>query len=199
MKKILLVVVSFSLILHSCSVLQTAENLFRLKFRIHSANSFNLSNVQLSNKKSIKDFSSVEMLKISSSLIQGKLPLSFNLNIEANNPNDGRDGFERTDISIHSFPWNLYIDNKLAVSGNIEKPVLIPGKGENTIFTLNVEFDLAKTIKEKNLDNILALVLKLGGVDGNTSNIKLLVKPVIGTPLGKLQYPDEITIIDKSF
>lgn len=199
MKKILLVVVSLSFIFYSCSVLQTAENLFRLKFRIHSANDYKLSNVQISNKKSIKDFSSVEMLKISSSLIQGKLPLSFKLNIEANNPNDGRDGFDRTDISIHSFPWNLYIDDKLAVSGNIEKPVIIPGKGENTIFTLDIEFDLAKTIKDKNLDNILALVLKLGGVEGKTSNIKLLAKPVIGTPLGKLQYPDEITIIDKSF
>ena len=33
----------------------------------------------------------------------------------------------------------------------------------------------------------------------NTSAIKLITKPVIGTPLGDLEYPDEITVVDQKF
>ncbi len=29
--------------------------------------------------------------------------------------------------------------------------------------------------------------------------LKLLARPVVGTPFGNLAYPDEITIVDKSF
>jgi len=56
-----------------------------------------------------------------------------------------------------------------------------------------------KLIKEKSYEDILALLQKLGGIHGSTSNIKLLVKPTLGTSVGNIEYPDEITIADKSF
>ncbi|MEW6193700.1 MAG: hypothetical protein AB1521_00915 [Bacteroidota bacterium] len=199
MKRVLITAIIIAYVVISCSVFQTAENFTRLKFRIHSANNYKLAGIQISNKKTAKDFSSVELLKLTSSLLQGKLPLTFNLNVEAKNPNEGSGGFGNTDLTIESFPWRLFIEDRETVAGNIKAPAYIPGKGENVIIRLDVEFDVAKIIKDKNLDNVLGLVLKLGGVGSSTSNIKLMTKPVIGTPIGSIQYPDEITIVDKSF
>lgn len=186
-------------ILGGCSVLKTLENVSRLKYKIHSAVGYKVLGISIDNKKSIKDFNSLEMLKLSSGILKGSLPLTFSLNIEAKNPNDGSGGYPQTDLTLESFPYKLFINDKEIITGDIDSPVLVPGKGESTLIALNIEFDIAKSFKEKSLDDILSLLLNLGGVGGSTSNIKLLVRPAIGTPIGKINYPNEITVVDKTF
>lgn len=197
-QRIILVFVLFS-IFSGCSVIQTFSNIARLKYRIHSAKNYQLLGIELGNKISLKDFNSLEILKLSTGLIRGSLPLTFLLNIEADNPNDGTGGYSRTDLSITSFPWRLYLNDKEIVKGNITEPVFVPGKGESVIIPIQINFDVAKSYKDKSLDDILALLLQVGGVRGSTSNLKLIAKPVLGTSFGKIEYPDEITIVDKSF
>ena len=183
----------------SCSVYQTISNISRLKYKIFSAKDYKIIGISIADKKSLKDFHSIELLKITAGLVKGNLPLTFLLNIEAKNPNDGNGGFERTDLSIASFPWRLFLNEKEIVQGNIAEQVFVPGKGESVIIPIKVEFDVAKSFKEKSADDILLLLLKAGGVHGSTSNLKMIAKPVLSTPFGKLEYPDEITIVDKSF
>ncbi len=187
------------LLLSGCSIFQTAENISRLKFKILSASDYKIAGISVMEKKSLKDFSSVETLKITASAMKGKFPVTFVLKIQAKNPNDGKGGYPQTDLSIQSFPWRLFINDNETVTGNITQPVFIPGKGEETIIPLQIEFDVAKNIKEKNIDDIISLALRLGGIQKSTSNVKLLVKPVIGTPIGNIQYPNEITIVDKTY
>jgi hypothetical protein len=187
------------LFLYGCSVFRTIENVSRLKYRIHSAENFRLLGISIDTKKSIKDFSSIELLKFSSGLLKGNLPFTFSINIEAKNPNDGKGGYPQTDLYLEAFPYKLFINEKEIIVGDIEKPVFIPGKGETTLITLNIEFDIAKSFEEKKLDDILSLLLSLGGMGGSTSNLKLLVKPTIGSPIGRINYPAEITVVDKTF
>jgi len=197
-KLLIIIIVSLS-ILSSCSVYQTISNISRLKYKIYSATDYRIAGVVIAEKKSIKDFNSIELLKITSGFINGNLPLTFLLNIEAKNPNDGNGGFARTDLNIASFPWRLFLNEKEIIQGNITEPVFVPGKGESVIIPIKIEFNVAKSFKEKSMDDILLLLLQIGGVHGSTSNLKMVAKPVLGTPFGKLEYPDEITIVDKSF
>lgn len=199
MRKILLVFLITVLFISGCSVYQTFSNIARLKYRIHSAADYKILGVTIADKRSVKDFNAIELLKLSSGLVKGSLPITFLINIEANNPNDGNGGYARTDLNISSFPWRLYINDKETVSGNIANTVFVPGKGESVIIPIRIEFDLAKSFKNRSLEDILVLMLQLGGVKGSTSNLKLIARPVLGTPLGNLQYPDEITIVDKTF
>ena len=186
-------------LLFSCSVFKTVQNVSRLKYKIQSSNDYRIANVTISDKRTLKDFTSVELLKLTAGIAKGSLPLTFNLNIEAKNPNDGTGGYPRTDINIVSFPWRLFINEKETVTGNITDAVFVPGQGESVIIPLKVEFDIAKSFKDKSLDDILALLLQIGGVRGSTSNLKLMAQPVLGTPVGNIRYPDEITIVDKTF
>lgn len=183
----------------ACSVLQTISNISRLKYKIASAANYQLSGVEIRNKKSLKDFNAMEVLKLSGGLMRGSLPLTFTLNIEAKNPNDGSGGFPATDISIANFPWRLFVNDKEVVSGELKEPVLVPGKGEATIIPLQIQFDVAKSFKEKSLDDLLSMVLQVAGAGGSTSNLKLKAQPSLGTPIGVIKYPDEITIVDKTF
>jgi len=199
LRKIFLILLITLLIVTGCSVYQTISNVSRLKYRIYTAQNFQIIGIPLADKKSLKDFSSLELLKLTDSVLKGNLPLTFLLNIEAKNPNDGSGGFQRTDLNITSFPWRLYLNDKETVRGNITQPVFVPGKGESAIIPIQVEFDVYKSFKNKSMDDILLLLMQVGGVKGSTSNLKLIAKPVLGTPFGKLEYPDEITIVDKTF
>jgi hypothetical protein len=192
---ILLIFTIFS----GCSIYQTASNIARLKYRIHSATEYKILGISISDKRSIKDFNSVELLKLSAGLLKGNLPITFFLNVEAKNPNDGNSGYPKTDINIVAFPWKLFLNEKEIVQGNISNSVVVPGKGDSVIIPINVEFDLAKSYKEKSLDDILLLILQIGGVKGSTSNLKLFARPVLGTSFGKIEYPDDIKIVDKTF
>jgi hypothetical protein len=182
-----------------CSIFRTIENVSRLKYKIQNASDYKVAGISVGDKKSIKDFKALEALKITSSVVKGTLPVTFTVYIEAKNPNDGTGGYPRTDLSIESFPWRLFINDNETVTGNIGEPVFVPGKGESTIIPINIEFDIVKNVKEKNIDDIIALALQLGGIQKSTSSLKILVKPVIGTPLGNITYPDEITVVDKKF
>lgn len=199
MKWLIIYFIAALFIFSACSIFRTIENVSRLKYRIYSATDYKILGIRIADKKSIKDFNSVELLKLTTAVIKGNLPLTFTLNIEAKNPNDGSGGYPRTDLSIQSFPWRLYLNDKETVKGNIDKPCFVPGKGETVIMPINIEFDIARNFEEKNLDDIIMFVLQLGGVNGSTSNLKLMAKPVIGTSVGKIEYPEEITIIDKNF
>ena len=199
MRKVFLIFVLSAIIIAGCAVLNTFQNIARLKYRIQSTENYRVNGVQVDNKRSIKDFSPVEMLKLTSGILRGSLPATFTINIEAVNPNDGKGGNPRTDLSIVKFPWRLFLNDKEIVDGNISSPVYVPGKGESVIIPIQAQTDIIKLVKEKSIEDIIALLQKLGGIHGTTSNIKLLVKPSLGTPIGNIEYPDEITIADKSF
>jgi hypothetical protein len=199
MRKVFLIFVLSAIIIAGCAVLNTFQNIARLKYRIQSTENYRVNGVQVDNKRSIKDFSPVEMLKLTSGIVKGSLPATFTINIEAVNPNDGKGGNPRTDLSIVKFPWRLFLNDKEIVDGNISSPVYVPGKGESVIIPIQVQTDIIKLVKEKSIEDIITLLQKLGGIHGTTSKIKLLVKPSLGTPIGNIEYPDEITIADKSF
>ncbi len=199
MKKLFIVLILVSLTIVSCSVIKSFENLARLKYKIDSATDYRILGINISGKRSLKDFTSVEMLKLTAGFIKGTLPLNFTLNIEAKNPGQYDNSIDTKDITLAKFPYKLFLNDKEIIQGDIEKPVYIPAGGSSIIIPLRVEFDIVKSFKEKSLDDILLLLLQAGGVSGSTSNIKLKVKPALGTPVGIIPYPDEITIADKTF
>jgi len=199
MRKVFLVSVLTVVFISGCAVFNTVQNIARLKYRILSTENYRISGIEVDNKKSIKDFTSVELLKLSVAIAKGSLPATFLINVEAENPNDGKGDYPRSDINIIKFPWRLFLNDKEIADGDISNSVYVPGRGESVIVPIKVQLDIMKLIKEKSFEDIIALIKRLGGIHGTTANIKLLVKPSLGTSIGNIEYPDEITIADKSF
>ncbi len=199
MKKYLYLVLLFSLTLTSCSVYQTMVNLSRLKFKLGDVTSFKLNGVNISNKSKLGDFTPQEIISLSSAVAQGKLPISFVLNIEAKNPNDGTGGYPKTNALIKSFPWRLLIDNKQTISGSIGSEVSLPGTGQITNIPVEIGLDLVSFFKDRGYESLINLALSIGGSAGSSSNLTLYAKPTVTSVLGDITYPQEIKIVSMDF
>jgi hypothetical protein len=162
-------------------------------------NSFTISGINLSNKKSIQDFDPLELLNLTQVIAAGTLPASFTLNVEAQNPNDGTGGYAKTDATLKAFPWKLNIDQTETISGNIGSPVSVPGTGEITNIPLDMNIDLIQFFGNSGLENLVNLALALGGQEGSASRLTLFATPTVSSPLGDIKYPGELKIVDQSF
>ena len=197
--RVFISIISMIFLLTSCSVYETMVNLSRLKFKLGNVNNLTLNGINISNKKSISDFNAVELLKLTSVITSGELPVSFTLNVEAKNPNDGSGGYPKTDATLKAFPWKLEIDNVETISGNIGSPVSVPGTGDVTNIPLTMNLDLIEFFGNKGLDNLVNLALALGGQQGSSSKLTLYATPTVSSPLGDIKYPGELKIVDQIF
>lgn len=198
-KRSFILIILFSFILYQCSIYQTMTNLSRLQFKVGNINGFKVNNIDITNKSSLKDFSPTDVLTLTSSFSQGKLPVSFVLNVDAKNPNDGTGGYARTDATLKSFKWRLFIDDTETISGDIDSPVTVPGTGEVTKIPLRINIDLFQFFKNQGFDKIINLALTLGGKNSTTSKITLYATPTVSTIFGDIKYPGELKIIDTQF
>lgn len=198
MKKILIIIGLITFV-YSCSVYETFVNLSRLQFKLGAVNNFQLNGIDLSNKSKLDDFNIQDILNISSMFSSGKFPVSFTLNVDAKNPNNGTGGYKATDATIQSFPWRLMIDDNITVSGNIDKPVSVPGTGDVAEIPIVIQLDLAEFFQDKGYESLINLALTLGGKNGSSSRLTLYADPVVNTALGNISYPGELKIVDKNF
>ena len=201
MKKKYLLVIALSIILiSSCGVYNSLMNLSKLKFKLDSVNNFKVGNITISNKSKLSDFGTLDILNLTSQVVSGKFPVTFMVNILAQNPNSSSStGSSLSDISLESFPWTLYINDKKTISGNISNPIQVPAIENVTVIPLEMSLDLLDFFQEDGLNNLVNLALSLGGKEGATTKIRLVAEPELGTSIGRLSYPNPITIIDKSF
>lgn len=202
MKKIILISLLIALSNLSCSVYQTIVNISRLQFKLGAVNNFTLNGVSISGKSKIQDFSATDILKISAAVARGSLPVSFVLNVDAKNPNDGTGGYKSTNATIKDFPWRLMIDNKQTISGDLASSVTVPGTGEIVTIPLRMNLDLVSFFKDKDYESLINLALDIGGYNkssSGTSNLELYAKPIVTTVIGDISYPQEIKIISTGF
>ena len=183
----------------NCSVYETMINLSRLQFKLGDVNNFNVSGITISNKSRLEDFGAIDILKLSSMFASGKLPVSFTLNVEARNPNDGTGGYPKTNATIKSFPWHLQIDGKETIAGNIGSPVSVPGTGDISLIPIQIELDLMQFLQNQSYESIMNIVLALGGQAGSAARLTLFADPTVTTALGDVNYPGELKIVDYKF
>ncbi|HLG31950.1 MAG TPA: hypothetical protein VI362_02835 [Ignavibacteriaceae bacterium] len=199
MKKIILISILMLLANSGCSVYETMVNISRLKFKLGDINNFYISGINISNKTKLEEINPIELLKLSSNFASGKLPVSFTLNVEAKNPNDGTGGYPKTDATLKSFPWRLEIDGNETIAGNIGSPVSVPGTGELTNIPINLNLDLLEFFNSQGYESLIKLVFSLGGKEGSASRLTLIATPTVTSPIGDIKYPGELKIVDQSF
>jgi hypothetical protein len=201
MKKIFLSVLVGTIMFSgiSCSVYQTIINLSRLQFKLGNVNGFMLNGVTISNKSKLSDFNALDLLKVSQAVASGSLPVSFILNVQAKNPNDGTGGYSSTNATLNNFPWRLLINDKETISGGLKNPVSVPGTGEITDIPLQINLDLVKFFKNKGYEDLINLALAIGGNRGSASNLTLYAQPTVSTSLGPIKYPNELKIVSLQF
>jgi hypothetical protein len=182
-----------------CSIFQSVVNLSRTKFKVNGITDVSVANISLMNKRSVSELSVMEMINLAASFSSGRLPVRLVLAIAAKNPTDPSSGYQQSDATLKSFPFRIVLDGSEVASGNIDRPFVIPGSGMETVIPLSVQFDLVQIFKGRGKDDLLNLMMQTASKSGSSSTIAVFARPVIGTSLGDIAYPDEIKIVEKEF
>jgi hypothetical protein len=90
--------------------------------------------------------------------------------------------------------WTLLLSDRETISGTFDREVVLP-PGEPTDVPIDVEVDLVRFF-DNNLRDLVDLALAVGG-EGEAQNVKLQARPTIRTAVGPMEYPGEITIVNK--
>jgi hypothetical protein len=189
--------------LQSCATLNDMAaflaTLQKLKFKLQGVRDFRLLGMDLSGKSLLGQFSAGDAFRMAQSYASKKLPVDFVVDVLAINPNDGTGGSKKTTSTLTSLECRLLIDQKPTVTGNIEKPVEIPGTGQETVLPIRISFDLFEFFSDKRYDDMVQLALAVGGKNRNASRISLDAQPSVQTPAGPITYPGRITIVSTEF
>lgn len=187
----------------SCAVLSemasVLTSLKRLQFKIGGVGDFRLAGIPLSGKTHLGQFSASDGLKLLQAFSAKKLTADFVLEVLAVNPNDGTGGTTRTTSTLTSLESRLLIDGKPTITGDITKPVEIPGTGQASTIPIRLSLDLVEFFGDKRYDDLIELALAIGGGSGDPSRVALDAQPRVTTPLGQMTYPGRITIVSMEF
>jgi hypothetical protein len=167
---------------------QTSEmkNFSKCDFRLESVTNMQLAGVIIQDAASMADLGIMDYAKISSTLASGTLPLIFDLNVQARNPNSGTAAMNKLD-------WILLIDDVEMTRGILNQRVeILP----NTIstFPLAMKFDLVKALSGESGNALLNFAFNLSGSGEKPTHITLKAKPTIYVGSTPLEYPGYVRI-----
>lgn len=197
-KNILLIVIAAMIVISGCSgITDTITNAQRLQWKLGSVSGMTVSGVDVSNVSSFSSLNPLDLVKLTSAVGSGQLPVSFTLNLLAKNP-EGEGGSKNSSDLIKSVDWRLLIDNKETINGVLSGPITVPGVGQTSTIPVGISLDIMQFFQNEGLQSLAGMLLGIGGKSGSPARLSLKIRPTIDTFLGPIS-PGEITVIDKEF
>lgn len=173
--------------LYSCSYLKELSALKECEFRMTTVENMLLAGVDISKIVTTRDYSLEQTGKITKSILQGTLPLSFILNIEVKNPN-------QNNASLNRLEYIALIDTTQVASGSLEEQIVIPAAGGIATIPLNVRTDLLDLLKKAPINTLLNFTLNLADNGKRPVRVSVKIKPWIQVGARNIEYPGYLTI-----
>ena len=178
-----------TLTFQSCDILQQLQQMAtfaKCEFKMKTLTNTKLVGLNIQQKKSFKDLSFLDAASVTKTLLSGKLPLTFQLNIETKNPN-------QTTAAMEKIEWKLYIDDILMTTGKVNKAVSIPPGGVKNL-PIKIDLDLKELLKKETKTAILNFGFNLADAGNYPTRVRLDIKPTIKVGGMALEYPGYFTL-----
>lgn len=173
--------------LNSCAYLKELAALKDCEFRLGTLEKPVLAGVDISKVITVKDYSIDQTARITKSILQGTLPLSFILNVEVKNPN-------QINASLNKLEYLAFIDDTQIASGAMEEHVVIQGGGGISNIPLKVETDILGLLKKEPINTLLNYALNLADEGNRPVRVSIKIKPWIQIGYKDYEYPGYLTI-----
>lgn len=161
-------------------------NLKNCTFDVTGINKINMLGIDLSKGMSQSNLTASQLINVTNSLLNKKLPVTFNVNIDVDNPNS-------IAASLGKMDYIISLNNKEVISSTFTQGFSIPANNKGNI-SIPISTDLFQLFSGETADAILNLAFKLAGAQSNPVNLGVKVKPYIKVNNQSLAYPDYITI-----
>ena len=191
-KKILMMVllaVTFTACEELAQIANQAAQVMNLKnctFDVTGVSNINMLGINVSNGMSQENLNAAQLIKVTNALLNKKLPVTFNVNLDVNNPNS-------IAASLGKMDYIISLNNKEVISSTFTDGFSIAPNSKGTV-AIPISTDLFQLFSGETADAVLNLAFKLAGASSNPVNLGVKVKPYIKVNNQSLAYPDYITI-----
>jgi hypothetical protein len=168
-----------------CATLEGLAALRHVQFAIDSIEQTRLAGVRIDQAGSYEDIGALGAAQIGVAAAQGRLPLSFVMQLGAENPSENPVAAQLVQLD-----WILLLDDTETIRGVFNDDRTIP-PGQRVSLPLAMELDLMQFFQQS-LPSLINLALAVAGE--SEQQVALRARPTIRTPLGPITYPGEITI-----
>lgn len=175
-----------AVLLSGCQTLREVAQLRKVDFQIDRVSDAQLSGVDLRTLRSYADLSGLQVARLASDVSNGRLPLSFTLHLQGTNPEGNS-----VDARLTQMEWTLLLQDKETISGTTDREVVLP-PGTPTEIPLEFSLNLLDFFDE-NLRGLVELASAFGE-DAPPATVELRVRPTIQTSVGRMRYPEPITV-----
>jgi len=146
-----------------------------------------LAGVDITKIVTTRDYSLEQTGKITKSILQGSLPLSFILNVEVKNPN-------QNNASLNRLEYIALIDTTQVATGSLEEHIVIPAGGGIATIPLTVQTDILDLLKKQPINTLLNYTLNLADNGNRPVRVSVKIKPWIQIGARNVEYPGYLTI-----
>lgn len=188
-----LIIIFVALGLSSCEALtqiaNSAAEMYNFKnctFDFNNVNQIQMLGINLSKGMDKSDLNVTQLLSLTNAIMKKTLPVSFNVNLDVNNPNS-------IAASMAKMDYILTLNGKEVVSTSMNQAVNVPSNSSSVI-SIPISTDLFKLFSGETSDAIVNLAFKLAGASSEPVNVGIKVKPYININGHQMAYPDYITM-----
>lgn len=185
-----LVAAALAVVVPACTSLQQFANLRQIRFDLVGVQTPSLAGVDLTRVRGYNDLSTPDILRLSSAVAQGELPLRMTLLVGAENPQENG-----VTARVLQLDYRLFLDDKETITGTVNDDIALT-PGQEARIPVTAEVDLIRFFGN-NTRQLVDLALAFSGQGTASTRVKLVARPVIQTPLGPIRYPSDITIVSR--
>lgn len=175
----------------ACATLQQIAALRQVAFALAGVQDGRLAGVPLTRIASYQDLTPVEIGRVALAIARNDLPLSFRVDIRAENPAENMAA-----ATLVRLAWSLYLDDKETINGVLDTSYVLP-PGQPVVIPLQMTLNLRQFF-DGPAESLVNLAAGLAGLRADPARIALRAVPSIDTPLGPIAYPSPITIISRT-
>ena len=178
--------VGLLLLVPGCTTLQQIAALRQVDFRLDNVSNGLVAGVDLDRARN-GQLGAVDLARLGVAAARGSAPLTFTLNVGAENP-----AGNPAAAQLVSMDWTLFLDGTETVSGVYNDDRLI-APGTRATLPVAIEVDLVRFFG-RNVGDLARLVGNVAGVQSQRQAIRLDARPTINTQFGPIRYPGVISI-----
>ena len=161
-------------------------NLKNCTFDVNGLDKINMLGINIHKNMQLSDLNAAQVINVTNSLMNKKLPVTFNVNLDVNNPNS-------IAASLGKMDYIISLNNKEVISSTFTQGFSIAPNSKGQI-AIPISTDLFQLFSSETKDAVLNLAFKLAGAKSEPVNLGVKVKPYIKVNNQSLAYPDFITI-----
>jgi len=174
-----------------CATARQFAALRQVTFAIDGVRGIRLAGVSLDGVRRVSDVSTFDAARIGIAVLRNQVPLSFDIHVGGSNPAENP-----TTARLIRMQWTLDLNGRETVSGVLDTAYTFP-PGLTTDVRIPISLDMAQFFQNSATDAI-DLALGLAGLGTRQTEVVIRAVPSIDTPLGRISYPNPITIVRRT-